>query len=221
MPWLAAASVTRPEREGRTNGAADGVRPGEGWSRAAFGSPDASTASEELLKGGAVVGGVGASREGSGSARTSSRKPPIPFEVAGLDGKPMSLAAAKGKPAMLIFWSSQDPDCAAEIVAIAEWTKPFEQRGLVVLSVSLDRKVDGLKKFMAEQKINWRTHCDGKGKRNALALKYDVRLLPEVYMMSEDGLLRFTGTRGRLVPLRLQKLFDRDYEEVVEEEEEE
>jgi len=151
---------------------------------------------------------------------TQKGKPPIPFEVSGLDGKPMSLAQVKGKPVMLIFWSSEDPECAAEVAAIAQWTKPFEQKGLAVLSVSLDRKVAALKKFMAEQKITWRTHCDGKGKRNALALKYDVHLLPDIYMMSEDGLLRFTGTRGRLVPIRLQKLFDRDYEEIAEDEEE-
>ena len=149
---------------------------------------------------------------------TQKGKPPIPFEVDDLDGKRMSLAQLKGRPVMLVFWSSQDPDCQRDVPAIAKRAAPFEAKGLAVVSVSLDRDLTALRDFMQKNGVKWRTHFDGQGRRNALALRYDVRLLPDVYMISEDGLLRFLNTRHELIPVRLQKLCDRDYEEIEEDE---
>ena len=150
---------------------------------------------------------------------TQKGKPPIPFQASDLDGRALSLAQFKGRPVLLIFWASTDPNCQTEVPVVRNDVEPFERKGLAVVSVSLDRDQPALRAFMQKHKIAWPTHFDGKGRQNAIARKYDVTSLPDLYMIDERGLLRFTNTRRGLVPERLQKLFDHDYEEVEEDDE--
>jgi peroxiredoxin len=144
-------------------------------------------------------------------------KPPIQFEVKDTDGRPLSLAALKGKCVLLVFWATWCPHCQAEVPYIVDAGKKFRDRGLVVAGVSLDKDLKTLQEYCQSNGVRWPNHFDGKGWQNELALKFDVTEVPQLFLIDKDGILRFRNTRRELIAERVEKLLRGDFEEVKEE----
>lgn len=79
------------------------------------------------------------------TAVAKSSNPPAPdFSIQTLDGKPLSLAAMRGKPVVLFFTASSCGSCIPELRGLARIQKEYGPRvGIVVVSVDpLDTKED-------------------------------------------------------------------------------
>jgi thiol-disulfide isomerase/thioredoxin len=65
------------------------------------------------------------------------------FELKGVDGKPYSLAALKGKTVMLDFWASWCGPCRESMPSMGKIYSEYKDRGLVILGVNVaeERKV--------------------------------------------------------------------------------
>ena len=119
------------------------------------------------------------------------------FDVKDLDGKPLSVAALKGKVVMIDFWATWCPPCRAELPNVIDTFKKYHSKGFEIIGVSLDSDKDKLESFLKEQDgMAWPQFFDGKGWSNELALQYGVEAIPFTVLIGSDGKIIGTDLRG-------------------------
>jgi thiol-disulfide isomerase/thioredoxin len=106
------------------------------------------------------------------------------FTATALDGRPISSADWRGKVVLVNFWATWCPPCRAEIpdlIALQEKYRDY----LVIVGISEDEgSVDGVKRFVAEHKINYPIVMSTPGVRKLFP---DVMALPTTFVLDRDG----------------------------------
>jgi thiol-disulfide isomerase/thioredoxin len=77
------------------------------------------------------------------------------FKLAGLDGKPVTLAESKGKVILLNFWATWCGPCRAEIPDLIELQNKYKDRLQILGLVVDDDDPDAIKKFVGKFRINY------------------------------------------------------------------
>jgi thiol-disulfide isomerase/thioredoxin len=77
------------------------------------------------------------------------------FQLSGLDGKPISLAVARGKIVLLNFWASWCGPCRAEVPDLVELQERYKDRLQVIGLVVDDDDMDAIHKFVKDFDINY------------------------------------------------------------------
>ena len=77
------------------------------------------------------------------------------FQLAGLDGKPISLAGARGKIILLNFWASWCGPCRAEVPDLVELQTRYKDRLQVIGLVVDDDDMDAIHQFVRDFGINY------------------------------------------------------------------
>jgi thiol-disulfide isomerase/thioredoxin len=77
------------------------------------------------------------------------------FKLAGLDGKPVTLADSKGKVILLNFWATWCGPCRAEIPDLIELQNKYKDRLQILGLVVDDDDPDAIKKFVGKFRINY------------------------------------------------------------------
>src|SRR5216684_2719074 len=77
------------------------------------------------------------------------------FQLAGLDGKPISLAGARGKIILLNFWASWCGPCRAEVPDLVELQTRYKDDLQVIGLVVDDDDMDAIHQFVRDLGINY------------------------------------------------------------------
>jgi thiol-disulfide isomerase/thioredoxin len=77
------------------------------------------------------------------------------FLLSGLDGKPISLAAARGKIILLNFWASWCGPCRAEVPDLVELQERYKDRLQVIGLIVDDDDMDAIHQFVKDFGINY------------------------------------------------------------------
>lgn len=78
------------------------------------------------------------------------------FTLAALDGKNVSLSDFKGKVVVLNFWATWCSPCSREIPDLNDLYNRYQEKGLAVISIAMDRDGSGVvKSFAEEHKIGY------------------------------------------------------------------
>jgi thiol-disulfide isomerase/thioredoxin len=77
------------------------------------------------------------------------------FKLAGLDGKPVTLADSKGKVILLNFWATWCGPCRAEIPDLIELQNKYKDHLQILGLVVDDDDPDAIKKFVGKFHINY------------------------------------------------------------------
>ncbi len=119
------------------------------------------------------------------------------WKLAGLDGKPVSLADFKGKVVVLDFWATWCAPCRDEIPGFVELQKQFGDRGLVVVGVSLDEEgAPFVQKFVRQHGVSYPVVL---GSREVVAAYDGVDALPTTFIIDREGKI-VKGHRGFTPP---------------------
>lgn len=125
-----------------------------------------------------------------GLKKTLPGQPYIDFKQKDVNGNDfvMSYFIGKSKAVILDFWASWCPDCRKanpELVAIYN---EFKDKGLDIVSVSLDTDEAAWKKAIADDNLSWENHVsDLKGWDNAAAGMYMVAFIPQNIIIDCNG----------------------------------
>jgi thiol-disulfide isomerase/thioredoxin len=78
------------------------------------------------------------------------------FELKDLDGKPVSLAEAKGKIVLLNFWATWCGPCRAEIPDLVDLQKRYADKFEIIALATDEDDADEVRRFVREAGINYR-----------------------------------------------------------------
>ena len=108
------------------------------------------------------------------------------FEVAGLDGKMVSLAGYKGRVVVLNFWATWCGPCVREMPMFQKAASQYASE-MVVLGIDMQESANKVRSFMADLDIQYDILIDQSGQ---VGKAYQVFMLPTTYFIGADGLIQ-------------------------------
>ena len=130
------------------------------------------------------------------------------LEVRDIDGRAWTRADFEDRVVLLEFWASWCAPCLADFPHIERARAAYASRGLVVVSVSLDRSSRReLRSFGRRQGIAWPVLFDGLGAAGAVARRFQVDYPPRSFLFDREGRLVALDPRGEMLDVALRVLF--------------
>jgi peroxiredoxin len=116
------------------------------------------------------------------------------FLIKDLKGNKITLSSFKGKPLLLNFWASWCPYCRKEKEHLNTLYNEYKDRGLVIVSISTDKSVSKVKKYLQKIPSEFIILSDLQGEVSA---KYGVTALPTSFLITHNGKIKhkFLGYR--------------------------
>ena len=122
--------------------------------------------------------------------RTEVGQPYIDFTMDNVEGETITLSDLIGnnKLLMIDFWAAWCPDCRAENPNIVAVYNDFKDKGLDIISVSLDTDKNAWTKAIADDDLSWKNHVSElKGWDCSAATEYGVAWIPQNFLIDIDG----------------------------------
>ena len=126
----------------------------------------------------------------AGLEETSVGRPFLPFTQKDVNGNDFNMTDVVGKSKVVIldFWASWCPDCRRENPNLVKLYNEFKDKGLDIVSVSLDMDEAAWKKAIEDDNLSWKNHVsDLKGWNNAVASLYTIAYIPQTFVLDENG----------------------------------
>ena len=123
---------------------------------------------------------------------TSSGNPCLDFTQKDVNGNDFTLSSVVGQSKIIIldFWASWCPDCRKENPQLVALYNEFKDKGLDIVSVSLDADEAAWKKAIADDNLSWPHHVsDLKGWGNSVAEMYRIAFIPQNCIIDENGII--------------------------------
>ena len=111
----------------------------------------------------------------------------------------------QGKYVLVDFWASWCGPCKEETPFVVKAYNDYKDKGLVVLGIPVQDKVDGTKKAMADLGIYYPQLLDPK---QELADRFDVHGIPHLFLFGPDGEIVKHGMRGEETDALLKTIFE-------------
>ncbi|HEY1422405.1 MAG TPA: TlpA disulfide reductase family protein, partial [Candidatus Acidoferrum sp.] len=106
------------------------------------------------------------------------------FELKDLDGKPVSLAEAKGKIVLLNFWATWCGPCRAEIPDLVDLQKRYADKFEIIALATDEDDADEVRRFVREAGINYRVAMTSDEIRRDYG---GISALPTSFVLDEQG----------------------------------
>ncbi len=106
------------------------------------------------------------------------------FTLRGLDGRPISLDALKGKVVLIEFWATWCPPCRASIPELEALYKEFLGKDFELIGISIDdpEAREDVKRFVKEYNMPYPVAIDD----GRVSKVYGVVSIPTLYILDRD-----------------------------------
>ncbi len=128
------------------------------------------------------------------------------FSQADADGNMVSLSSLKGKYVLVDFWASWCRPCRQENPNVVNAFNRYKDKNFTVLGVSLDQQKPAWLDAVKQDGLNWTQVSDLKGWGNEVAALYDVKSIPQNFLIDPNGILVGKNLRGSALNAKLEKL---------------
>lgn len=106
------------------------------------------------------------------------------FALKDLNGKYVSIIALRGKVIVLNFWATWCLPCKDEMPSLDKLNSTYKDKGLVVVSVSLNNSVNRVKDFLEKVPVGFIVLLDEKSK---VSRQYKVYSIPTTFVIDKGG----------------------------------
>ena len=102
----------------------------------------------------------------------------------------------KNKITIIDFWATWCGPCMHEVPNLVQIHHDYEDKGLGIVSISLDENEEDWKKTVKEEGMEWTHLSDLKGWDNFAARLYGVQSIPYIIVVDAEGKLLAQDLRG-------------------------
>ena len=122
------------------------------------------------------------------------------------EGDSLSLYSVKAKVKVLDFWASWCGPCRAENPNVVALYQKYKDKGLEILSVSLDSKREPWVKAIREDGLTWKHVSDLQGWKCSAAQRYKISAVPSIFVLDSDNRIVGSFLRGKQLEQMLDSL---------------
>ncbi len=101
-----------------------------------------------------------------------------------IDGRHINIEDYKGSPVILTFFASWSKSCVNQSEFLSKIYDEYSHKGLKVVAVSLDKKLDTIKAFSKNNGIKYDILLDKKLK---YVNSYAILVIPTTFFIGKDG----------------------------------
>lgn len=112
------------------------------------------------------------------------------------DGKSVAMYSVKGKLKIIDFWASWCGPCRQENPNMVKLYNEFKDKGLFVISVSLDEKKNKWEEAIEKDGLTWLHLSDLKGWQSDVVKKYNIDAVPTIFVLDENNRIIAKNLRG-------------------------
>jgi peroxiredoxin len=134
-------------------------------------------------------------------------KPAPDIEGEDLNAAKFRMSDYRAKVILLVFWASWCGPCMGAVPHEKELVEHFKNRPFVLIGVNGDQKKEDAPKAIQKHHIPWRSFWNGEeGPGGPIALAWNVRGWPTVYVIDHTGVIRHKYLHGKRLDEPLEKL---------------
>ncbi|WP_298354085.1 TlpA disulfide reductase family protein [uncultured Dokdonia sp.] len=124
------------------------------------------------------------------------------------EGKELSLSDALGKYTIIDFWASWCRPCRMENPNVVNVYNQYHDKGLNIISVSLDRPGQDArwKKAIKDDKMDWYHVSNLNYWQDPIPRSYGVRAIPATFLLDENGVIIAKDLRGSALGAKMKEL---------------
>jgi TPR repeat protein/peroxiredoxin len=126
------------------------------------------------------------------------------FTLPNVDGQLIKLSSLRGNYVLIDFWASWCGPCREENPNIVRAYSQYKDKGLKVLSVSLDNDKDRWRNAIAKDNLTWHHVSDLQGWNSPVAKLYNVLAIPQNFLIDKDGRLIAIDLHGETLLKKLE-----------------
>ncbi|UCH96741.1 MAG: TlpA family protein disulfide reductase [Candidatus Aminicenantes bacterium] len=118
------------------------------------------------------------------------------FRVKLLTGEDFTLANQRGKVVLIYFWATWCEPCKNEMPYLDQVYQQFKDKGVEIVSISLDSNLDRTKEYIKQTKLQWKHSCSGQVWQDDTVKRYGVNSVPSLWLVDQKGVLRSFDIKG-------------------------
>lgn len=124
------------------------------------------------------------------------------------EGTMLSLQETLGKYTIIDFWASWCRPCRAENPNVVRVYNKYHDKGLNIISVSLDKEGQRERwlKAIADDQMDWYHVSNLKSWKDPIAAQYGVRSIPATFLLDEQGKIIAKNLRGPALETKIASL---------------
>lgn len=126
------------------------------------------------------------------------------------EGDTLSIYGVKAKVKILDFWASWCGPCRAENPNVKRIYELYKSKGLEIISISLDVKVDAWRKAIEADRLPWKHMSDLKGWNSIVTDVYEIHGIPRLFVLDQDNRIIAEGLRGEALEKCVKEALEKE-----------
>lgn len=122
------------------------------------------------------------------------------------NGEILSLSQIKGKVTIIDFWAAWCKPCRAENPNVVQVYKQYHDRGLEIISISLDKKKEDWLAAIETDQMDWHHISTLSYFNDPIAKQYNIKAIPATLILDENGIIVAKNLRGPALGNQLAKM---------------
>lgn len=132
------------------------------------------------------------------------------FSAPNPEGKQVSLNDIKGKATIIDFWAAWCGPCRRENPNVVKVYEKYHDKGLEIISVSLDRpgQKDKWLKAIEDDKLTWHHVSNLQYFNDPVAQQYNIQSIPATFILDADGKIVAKSLRGQALEDQIARMLN-------------